>query len=261
MKKGLMSSGLLFAGVAFLMLFCWASSAAAQDATWEYEVTIYGWFAGVDGTVHYPGGPGAGQDFSIDADDILSSLEFALMGGFEARRGRWSLLADALYMDVSDSDTTTVTVGPAPGVPVNASAGIDLTTWLLTGAVGYDLARADRGGIALVGGVRYLSADLDANLTLPGVPAGRSESSDLLDGIVGVKGFINLNEKWYIPYYADIGTGDSDFTWQAFAGIGYRFGWGNIRVGYRHLSYDQDDDKLLQDLDLSGPVLGVGFRF
>jgi len=53
---------------------------------------------------------------------------------------------------------------------------------------------------------------------------------------------------------------DTD-TWQLFAAIGYRFSWGDIRMGYRHLSYEMDDEFLMQDMDLSGPVLGVGFRF
>ena len=70
-----------------------------------------------------------------------------------------------------------------------------------------------------------------------------------------------LNEKWYIPYYADIGTGQSNLTWQLYAAIGYKFNWGNIRLGYRYLEYDQDDDKFVQDLKLYGPVLGIGFRF
>ncbi len=43
--------------------------------------------------------------------------------------------------------------------------------------------------------------------------------------------------------------------------IGSRFGWGDIRLGYRYLYFDLGDDKLMQDLALSGPVLGAGFRF
>jgi len=70
-----------------------------------------------------------------------------------------------------------------------------------------------------------------------------------------------LNEHWYLPYYADIGTGDSDLTWQLFGGIGYMFNWGDIKLGYRYLKYDQDDDKLLQDFTFDGFLLGVGFRF
>lgn len=33
----------------------------------------------------------------------------------------------------------------------------------------------------------------------------------------------NLNEKWFIPANADIGTGDSKHTWQAMSGFGYHF--------------------------------------
>jgi len=50
-------------------------------------------------------------------------------------------------------------------------------------------------------------------------------------------------------------------TWQPYAGIGYNFSWGDIRVAYRYLEYDQDDDKLVQDLKLYGPQIGIGFRF
>jgi len=32
-------------------------------------------------------------------------------------------------------------------------------------------------------------------------------------------------------------------------------------LAYRHLSYDMGSDKLLQEVDFSGPALGVVFRF
>ena len=64
-----------------------------------------------------------------------------------------------------------------------------------------------------------------------------------------------------MPYYADIGAGDSDLTWQAMAGIGYSYGWGDVLLTYRHLSYDEGTDGLVQDLELSGPAIAVNFRF
>jgi hypothetical protein len=115
--------------------------------------------------------------------------------------------------------------------------------------------------------VRYLKLDADVDLTVNGPlpptppPAYLSGSEDFWDGIVGVKGGIMLNENWYIPYYADIGAGGSNLTWQLYAGIGYMFSWGDIKLAYRYLEYDQDDDKLVQDLKLYGPQLGIGFRF
>ncbi len=38
----------------------------------------------------------------------------------------------------------------------------------------------------------------------------RETSGNLWDGIVGVKGTYDLNEKWFIPFYFDVGTGDKD---------------------------------------------------
>ena len=69
------------------------------------------------------------------------------------------------------------------------------------------------------------------------------------------------NQSWYFPYYADIGAGDSEITWQLYAGVGYAFKWGDIKLGYRHLHYDQGKDKLIQDMKFKGPLLGVSFRF
>ena len=45
------------------------------------------------------------------------------------------------------------------------------------------------------------------------------------------------------------------------AGIGYAFKWGEALLNYRHLYYDQGSDKLVQELEFSGPALGVRFRF
>ena len=45
------------------------------------------------------------------------------------------------------------------------------------------------------------------------------------------------------------------------AGIGYSFKWGGVLLAYRHLYYEQKDDKLLQDIAFSGPALGAAFRF
>ena len=41
-----------------LLLCCWVNPASAQGAdAWQHELTVYGWYAGIDGTVHYPGHP------------------------------------------------------------------------------------------------------------------------------------------------------------------------------------------------------------
>jgi hypothetical protein len=264
MKSTKFIKGTSLAAAVFLLLFCFVNNAAAQEADkWQSEITIYGWLPSIDGELKY-NVPGSGNSASVDASDILDDLNFVFMGTYEGRYNKWSFGADIIYMDVSGSKSTTVNVGPGPGsgVPVSVSAGLGLKTWVFTGVGGYDVVQTDKTRLALIGGVRYLKLDADMNQTGSNLlPPSLSGSEDFWDGIVGVKGGIMLNEKWYIPYYADIGAGGSNLTWQLYAAIGYMFNWGDIRLGYRYLEYDQDDDKVVQDLKLYGPVLGIGFRF
>ena len=113
--------------------------------------------------------------------------------------------------------------------------------------------------------MRYFSLDSDLSLRIDGplpdeLPTREySGKGELWDGIVGVKG--QYGRKWYIPYYLDLGTGSSDFTWQAMTGFVYRWRWGGVFVVYRYLSFDEGDDGPIRDLSISGPAVGVNFRF
>ena len=236
---------------AAIVPLCQVGNAAAEEkAGWQYDLTLYGWYAGLDTTFKSPGPLGREGDLTVDASDIIDNLEFTFMGTVEARYNKWSIITDVIYMDAGDDATTTVVVGPDPGRPVNASADVDVASWVVNAGVGYEVAQADWGKIAVVGGVRYLAVDIDGTFGLGGPsPVERSESDDFWNGIVGFTGYIKVGENWFIPYHADIGTGDSDLTWQLFGGVGYRFGWGDMKLGYRHIAFDQEDEKIVQDLD------------
>jgi len=243
------------AGGAITLVALWLSTITSAQAadTWQNEISIYGWFAGIDGTTNVP--TGSGPDISIDASDILDNLNMIFMGGYEGKYGKWSIIADLVYMDVGGGADRPVLLGAR-------SVDLDIKSWIVNGGVGYDLVQSERGTLAFVGGVRYLGLDAEVDLGIMGNPlVERSDSEGLVDGIVGFRGNLRLGDNWYLPYYADIGTGGSELTWQLFGGVGYRFGWGDIRLGYRYLSYDLGDDKVMEDLQISGPALGVGFRF
>jgi hypothetical protein len=121
----------------------------------------------------------------------------------------------------------------------------------------------------LLGGFRYvgIKASLDWNFStpipfLPGGSGSVSQNVDLWDGIIGARGRLNFGEtKWYAPYYIDVGTGSSQFTWQGLVGIGYAFRWGDVLLAYRSLSIEQGDNKLIQHIRFSGPALGATFHF
>ena len=252
-----------------MLLASMVSATAAADAgsdQWTYSADIYLWGTGIDATTQ------TGGDIDISFSDILDDLDMAFMGVFGARKGKWSLLGDVVYMDISQSDGGSETI-PILGGEINITRTVDtdieMKAWITTLGAGYNVVDNERATLDLIGGARYLSLDVDAKLNLSrgGVllqtsrQKKTSESDHVWDGIMGIKGRINLNDKWYMPYYADVGTGDSDLTWQALSGVGYTFKWGDVLLVYRYLDYNFDSDFMLDDMNVSGPALGAKFYF
>ena len=239
---------------------------AAPDAgeEWDYLLRIYAWLPSIDGNLNYSL-PGGGDSISVDASDILDNLKMTFVGSFIARKGDWSLFTDLLYLNVGNSGTTTVGPQLGPGVEVRVKQNLKGWVWNLGG--GYTVYRTDRANLDLLLGARMFAVDTDVEFRPdgplpPSLPERElSEKKTLWHGIAGVKGKFDFNDRWFAPYYLDVGTGDSKLTWQAAAGVGYGFDWGDVTLSYRHLSFDQKSGKLIDDLSFSGPALGVNFRF
>ncbi len=116
----------------------------------------------------------------------------------------------------------------------------------------------------MLAGARYFNAETDLSLKASGPFAAdenASSSTTIWNGIIGVEGRIALGKRWYVPYYLDIGTGDSDFTWQGVAGINYEWHWGGLALTYRYLDFDQGDAVPLKSMSMAGPEIGIYFNF
>jgi hypothetical protein len=235
-------------------------SSESQDQ-WQFAGAIYLWGADISGqTVR-------GSDVEVEFSDLLDNLEMAFMGSFAARKNKWALLTDFIYLDLGVDKTAdlSIPIGDIQ-IPVTTSLSLDMQGLVIQIAAGYSLYSEGRSRLEVIGGARYLDLDTDMFLELESLGPGQSRTiSDSLstwDGIVGLHGNASLGERWYMPYYVDVGTGDSKLTWQAAAGIGYRAGrvWDLVLV-YRHLEWDIDSTKLIDDINFSGPTLGVIFRW
>jgi hypothetical protein len=264
-------------GAAALLLGAAASlpfAAQAQADGWQFRASIYGYFPSIEGASGFPSG-GGGPTLDVDASEILDALKFTFMGTFEARKGRWGVFTDLIYLDVGDTQrgSRDFTVGGA-AIPagVTADLELDLKSWVWTVAGLYSLADTPYNSTDLLFGARMvdltqtLDWSLSGSLGASGLPgrAGRSELSGThWDAIVGLKGVATLDagRRWVLPYYVDVGSGQSRLTWQALAGIGYSFDRATMTVAWRHLEYDFDSGKNLKDIRFSGPFFGLTFRW
>jgi hypothetical protein len=249
------------------------------DGAWHFSLTPYLWVPNINANMNAPvsglrdpnGTALATATLSteIGPNDYLENLQFGLMLTGEARKGAWSVITDVIYIDFGNQGTHTRNLTGPAGRPLTTidrqtEAGLSTTVWTLAGA--YTVARAPTWNFDVLAGFRYLAMDADLKWDLQGsrdilATSGRvSQDSTLWDGIVGVKGQVRLGDgRWFMPYYADIGTGDSNWTWQALLGLGYTFGWGDVNLSIRSLSYDFDKNDT--DLRMTGPVLGASFRW
>ena len=237
------------------------------ESGFQQRILIYGWVPSLSGSLNYDL-PGSGDQVSVDASKLIDALQMVFMGTYEIRKDKWSFTADAIYLDLAQSDAQAATAPIGPGnLQVAVGAEQSMTALILGFAGGYNMIQTDKLSLDLTVGARYLSLDVGVDLQIngplpPQLPSlNLAKSVEIWDAVVGFKGNYRYNEKWFSPYYADIGTGDSDLTWQAMVGIGYTYSWGDILLAYRHLSYDQGDGGLVQDLELSGPAIAVNFRF
>lgn len=225
-----------------------AGSASAQQS-WDFTGFIYLWGATLGGTTT------TGQSVDMSFSDILDKLDFGLMGSLEATKGRWALFGDALYLQLAEDKNATF----GPGIPATADARIK--GFVFTGGAGYDVVHDSRSRLNAFGGFRQMQLDTTANISIAGGSQRANANLTNWDAIVGLRGTQVLADRWTLAYYADVGTGESDLTWQAALSFDYRINNWDLSFGYRHLTWDISNSPVMSDLTFSGPFIGAKFRF
>jgi hypothetical protein len=251
-----------------------AQQPAGEIDSWQFGVSIYGWFPDIAGQTAFTP-PGGSSDFEIDIENILDNLEFTLMGTFDVRKGRWGFLTDAIYMDVGNSKTGVreASIGRNQ-LPVDATANVSLDMESLIWTLAGYFRALNQTGLTLdvLAGARYLDVEQKVSWNVTGavdsipVPdrtGAANASLNNWDAVIGVKGRFAFGAKkaWFVPWYLDVGAGESDLTWQGVAGLGYAFRWGEVAAAWRYLYYDLPSGRAIKDMSFSGPEIGVTFRW
>lgn len=228
---------------------------AAHAEKWEKAITLYGWVPGLDASI----GTNHGDlEASPSGGDILKSLDMVFMGTFEAGKGSWRFIKDILYVELSHKKDTPFGVAFA-----NGEADLKMTA--ATGYVAYNFFESERASYELAGGVRYF--DLNSRVTLNAgvLPSETARlSDDWFVPVVGLRGNWKLSDSWSATGFVDYGqsfSGSSE-TWQVLGTLNYAFNdsW-SARFGYRIMDVDKTVKGRDVDINLSGPVIGVSYRF
>lgn len=127
---------------------------AAHDP-WAFRIELYGWLTGLDGTTGV--GPFV-SNIDVPFSDIFDHLDMAAALQFEARNGRWGILADGFYSDLGGSGST-------PG-PIYDTVELEMKQFLGELAVAYRIYEWPTGSVDLYSGMRYNSLSMDFNGTL-----------------------------------------------------------------------------------------------
>lgn len=243
------------------------------DNKWHASITPYVWAPGISGTLvfYHPLLAGAGAASINVATGPSNYLSFVNSGGMvaaEVRKNAFDISGDLIFLNMSNTGSTNVTVGGPGGVvqvPVTAAVGWHLNTTLWELEPGVVVGHGEAGTAIVFTGVRSVSLKTTANWTFTGpinlipLTGSDSASSTITDALIGIRGKVNLGGRWFAPLYQDFGAGTANTTTtQFFGGVGYAEHWGNLLLLYRQLYFDQTTGTTrLRGLELNGLTLGA----
>ena len=246
--------------VAALFATALVQPAAAQDADpdrWGLTVAPYFVFPNMSGET------GLG-DVTVDVDanpgDIFDKLQFGFMMFLEMSNRDWAVGIDGLYMNLGQNGQTPIlgrqTEVDMKQLAIQTNILRRVATWAEVG-LGVRLNSIESGLMVAPGDV-----------VLPGIDVKKEETC--LDPLIAARFTIPMQSKWRLGLQGDIGGFGiaSDFAWQVFPFVGYRFSpVFELAGGYRAIGmkYDTGEpgttDYFLYDMVIFGPQLGIVLRF
>lgn len=277
------------AAVAVLPL-CWLSStlAAAPSASaeaaggyragkpdWALQVTPFLWAASLRGSIS-PFQHGSTVDVDKSFSEVMDHLN---LGGFLDLRARYDRVVfsgNLMYVDTTDSHASgPLSAFQIPGFGVTIPPGshvdgkVDSTQFMATLMGGYRVMDNPDFTLDLLGGIRFWHVANEVTVTashalIGSRTASYSEDFSWVDPLIGARIFVPLTGGFSLQSEADIGGAGigSDYTWSVLASVNYTVTDNlSASVGYKALKVDYDHHGHVYDTLLSGPAIGLTWRF
>jgi len=225
------------------------------DDGWHLALSPYLWFAGAHGTV------GAlGRNVSIHASpgDLLSHFDIGLMGAAEARKKRFVLNGDMVWVRLSDNRAL-----PAPILgATTADARVGQFIWTSKGGV----RLLDRPGMKFDAnvGVRYWHLGQNLSFSPSTLGINFNGSQNWADILVGGRLQLPAGKKAVIDLAGDVGgwnaTAKLDYQFATLLGLKVSKRW-TLLAGYRYLFVDyRNGPQGVYNMVTSGAVFGATWQ-
>lgn len=143
---------------------------APLDDGWHFSLSMPGWIPWLEGDT---GVNGLVSHVSLGPDTVVPKVDMITDIRFAARKGRFSLLGEFLYMSLSDGIGTSTAV---------KKIDVQLDQMMGDLALAYRLIDGPRGYLDVVGGVRYTNL-FQQVVTQPNAELIGARSTELVDAV------------------------------------------------------------------------------
>jgi len=240
---------IFFGLLAFLLTAQPVWAAEESNDEWKFDGALYLWAADIDIE------DSDGEDSTISFNEIVNNLDIVFMGHLGGQKEKLGFMIDTIYLDLSETERDHV----APGIIHDKT---EIQSIIITPVMTYRVVEDDQFNLDVLGGMRYMYMDVNLKFN---VLDDLGDDASVYNGVIGFRGNAQLNKNWNLPFYYDIGKGDSELTYQAFAGASYSFSSFNLSAGYRYMKFKFDDDddfgEVLNNMVIKGPIVGAKFWF
>ena len=235
----------------------------ADPDAWQFGVTVPLWAPQINGNSTTKG---VQKNVDISFDQLKDHLDASFSLAVDAHKGKFGIYGDVGYMKFSAN----------PAAANGDKADLGLKFLVADAGVSYLLVKTESEHPFLLEGtlgVRYWYVDLDLTVkdSLGNVLLEGSDTRDLLDPMVGLRGSQYFTKKLHLDFAGDIGgfgfsDNQAELDWSATGVVTYDFAkWFSLSAGYKALAVDASKgsgaSKNGLDLVFHGALIAANFKF